>query len=315
VTLDLYDKYTKGMIVKATIPVTAGYSDTSYTPINAGTMDNKGIELSINSLNLTGELRWETQVVASYNRNRVLNLNSDTPIYQNQVNNNYLTILNVGYPMNTFYGYIKDGIFQTPAEVASASVQVAGGTAAGDIRFKDIDNNGVIDENDRTFIGNPNPAWLFSMTNTLSYKGFDLSLYLQGIAGNKIYNVNNIDAMGMASANNQIEAVTGRWQGEGSSNTMPRAVFADPNQNNRPSTHFVEDGSYLRVKNLTFGYNLPQSLLKKIDVERVRVYMTCQNLLTFTKYTGFDPEVGINGLDSSRYPISRTIGFGLNLTF
>ena len=165
------------------------------------------------------------------------------------------------YPINVFYGYVTDGIFQNQSEVNTHAVQP--GAEPGDIRFRDLNNDGVINDSDRTVIGNPNPSWLFSMNNSLSYKGFELSVFLQGIAGNKIYNANNIDNTGMAAAYNQTTDVLKRWQGEGTSNSMPRAVFGDPNQNTRVSDRFVENGSYLRLKNITLSYTFPKQWLQK----------------------------------------------------
>jgi hypothetical protein len=314
-SFDAYVKNTCGMLVKAAIPITSGYEDTTTTYVNAGKVRNHGVEMTLNTVNIKGDLNWDTSITATYNKNKILDLNSNTPLYQNQYNNSYITIQKVGAPINSFYGYVTDGIFQTDKEVANHSLQVSGGTAAGDIRFKDLDNNGVIDENDRTIIGNPNPDWIFSMTNTLTYKNFDLSVFLQGISGNDIYNVNNITSEGMSSAHNQTTAVLNRWTGEGTSNSMPRAVYADPNQNCRVSDRFIEDGSYLRIKNVTLGYTFPQTLLEKINIQQLRINFSCENLLTISGYSGFDPEVAINGIDSSRYPLSRTFSFGLNINF
>ena len=159
------------------------------------------------------------------------------------------------------------------------------------------------------------PSWLFSMNNSLSYKGFELSVFLQGIAGNKIYNANNIDNTGMAAAYNQTTDVLKRWQGEGTSNSMPRAVFGDPNQNTRVSDRFVENGSYLRLKNITLSYTFPKQWLQKAQIENARLSLSCENVATITGYSGFDPEVGINGIDQNRYPISRTFSLGLNFNF
>ena len=153
------------------------------------------------------------------------------------------------------------------------------------------------------------------MNNSLSYKGFELSVYLQGVAGNKIFNANNIDNTGMAAAYNQTTDVLNRWTGEGTSNFMPRAVYGDPNNNNRISDRFVEDGSYLRLKNITLAYNFPKKWLTKLGIEAMRLSFSCENVATITSYSGFDPEVDINGIDLSRYPISRTFSFGLNFNF
>lgn len=312
-SFDAYLKETRDMLVKASIPITSGFEDTTTTYTNAGKVRNQGIEMSLHTINLTGELGWETNLTATYNKNKIKDLNSDVPYYINQINNSYVTMLAKDYPINVFYGYVTDGIFQNQSEVNTHAVQP--GAEPGDIRFRDLNNDGVINDSDRTVIGNPNPSWLFSMNNSLSYKGFELSVFLQGIAGNKIYNANNIDNTGMAAAYNQTTDVLKRWQGEGTSNSMPRAVFGDPNQNTRVSDRFVENGSYLRLKNITLSYTFPKQWLQKAQIENARLSLSCENVATITGYSGFDPEVGINGIDQNRYPISRMFSLGLNFNF
>ena len=312
-SFDAYLKETRDMLVKASIPITSGFEDTTTTYTNAGKVRNQGIEMSLHTINLTGELGWETNLTATYNKNKIKDLNSDVPYYINQINNSYVTMLAKDYPINVFYGYVTDGIFQNQSEVNTHAVQP--GAEPGDIRFRDLNNDGVINDSDRTVIGNPNPSWLFSMNNSLSYKGFELSVFLQGIAGNKIYNANNIDNTGMAAAYNQTTDVLKRWQGEGTSNSMPRAVFGDPNQNTRVSDRFVENDSYLRLKNITLSYTFPKQWLQKAQIENARLSLSCENVATITGYSGFDPEVGINGIDQNRYPISRTFSLGLNFNF
>lgn len=312
-SFDAYLKETRDMLVKASIPITSGFEDTTTTYTNAGKVRNQGIEMSLHTINLTGELGWETNLTATYNKNKIKDLNSDVPYYINQINNSYVTMLAKDYPINVFYGYVTDGIFQNQSEVNTHAVQP--GAEPGDIRFRDLNNDGVINDSDRTVIGNPNPSWLFSMNNSLSYKGFELSVFLQGIAGNKIYNANNIDNTGMAAAYNQTTDVLKRWQGEGTSNSMPRAVFGDPNQNTRVSDRFVENGSYLRLKNITLSYTFPKQWLQKAQIENARLSLSCENVATITGYSGFDPEVSINGIDQNRYPISRTFSLGLNFNF
>ena len=312
-SVDGYIKDTRDMLVKASIPITSGFEDTSTTYTNAGKVRNRGVEMSLHTVNFAGEFNWQTDINATYNTNRIIDLNSDVPSYINQIKNSYVTMLANGYPINVFYGYVTDGIFQNEQEIANHADQP--GAEPGDIRFRDLNNDGVINDSDRTVIGNPNPTWLFSMNNTLEWKGIELSVYLQGVAGNKIYNANNIDNTGMAAALNQTTAVLKRWTGEGTSNFMPRAVFGDPNQNCRVSDRFVEDGSYLRVKNITLAYSFPKKWMEKIRLEGIRIALSCDNVATITKYSGFDPEVSINGIDSSLYPIPRTFSVGLNVNF
>lgn len=321
VTLDAYIKNTNDMLVPMSVPISTGYSDIVVPSINAGKVQNKGVELGISSTNTTGALVWTTNFNISVNKNRVISLNDSVPIYTGSIGlNQNLSIQKAGYPVNAFYGFVTNGLFQTPAEVENYAVQVPGEdpynrTSAGDIKFADLNNDGKIDDNDRTYIGNPNPKVIFAMNNTFTWKGFDLSVFLQGVYGNQIFNANRIYQEGMAVAQNQTTEVLNRWVGEGTSNSIPRAVFNDPNKNTRVSDRFIEDGSYLKVKNLTFGYSLPKALVSKAKLTSVRVYFSAENLLTFTKYSGFDPEVPVNGIDLNVYPVTRTMSGGINLVF
>lgn len=312
-SVDAYIKNTTDMLVKASIPITSGFEDTSTTYTNAGKVRNTGVEVTLHTVNIKGELGWESDLSYTYNKNKIKDLNSDVPYYINQINNSYVTMLQKDYPINVFYGYVTDGIFQNQTEVDTHSIQP--GAEPGDIRFRDLNNDGVINDDDRTVIGNPNPTHMFSLGNNLTYKGFELSIYLQGVAGNKIFNANKIDLTGMSAAYNQTTDVLSRWYGEGTSNYIPRAVFGDPNQNNRISDRFVENGSYLRLKTISLSYNFPKEWLKVLTIENARLTLSCENVATITSYSGFDPEVGINGIDLSTYPISRTFNIGLNFNF
>lgn len=313
VSLDGYIKNTNHMLVKAAFPITTGFEDTFDTYTNAGKVRNIGWELSASSVNLTGELGWETDLNLTYNKNKIKDLNSDTPLWRNQFGGAYATMLAADYPINVFYGYVSDGIFQTAEEVKTHASQP--GAEPGDIRFRDLNNNGVINESDRTVIGNPNPTWLYSMNNRFTYKGFELSIYLQGVAGNKIYNRTRSVMESMSAAYNQAASTAHRWHGEGTSYSMPRAVWADPNGNNRISDRWVENGAYLRLKNITLAYNLPDSWLKKISFESARILVSCENVATITGYKGLDPEVGIDGIDYSSFPPSRIFNVGLSVNF
>lgn len=315
-SLDGYIKNTTDMLVPMAVPITTGYSDTDVPSVNAGSVRNTGWEMTVSSRNLQGELEWNTDFNVSYNKNKVIKMNDGIPLFTgSSINMTKVQVNAEGNPINSFYGYVTNGLFQNWNEVNNAAVQVNGGTAPGDIRFRDLDNNGVITDNDRTYIGNPTPEWSFSMNNSFNYKNFDLQIFLQGVAGNDIYNANRIWQEGMSVPQNQTKKVLDRWTGEGTSNSMPRAVYSDPNKNTRHSNRFIEDGSYLRIKNLTFGYTVPQTLTKKCYLQSLRVYLSCQNLYTFTKYSGFDPEVGTSGVDLSNYPLTRTFSFGVNVKF
>lgn len=313
VTFDAYVKNTTDMLVSMVVPITTGYSDI-YTPmINAGKVRNTGWELTVASQNIKGDFEWNTDFNISYNKNKIIKLNNNVSIYSGYQQHT------VGLPVGSFYGWVTNGIFQNWNEVNSYAYQYQGtdaanGTAPGDIKFLDINNDGVVNDYDRTYIGNPTPAWNFSMTNSFSYRNFDMQVFLQGVAGNDIYNANRVTLEGMYTVRNQTKKVLNRWTGEGTSNSMPRAIYSDPNKNTRTSTRFIEDGSYLRLKNLTLGYTLPESLIKKASINSLRFYMSAQNLLTLTKYSGFDPEIQ-GGVDNSNYPLTRTISFGVDLKF
>jgi len=321
VTVDAYIKNTDNMLVPMSVPVSTGYSDVYVPYINAGEMENKGVEFTIDSRNLEGDFTWNTSFNFSYNQNVVKSLNDTVPMTSGSIGLNYnLALIQAGQPVNEFYGFIIDGIFQTQAEVDNHAVQVPGNdpynrTSAGDIKFRDLNNDGVINDLDRAFTGNPNPTFIFALNNSFTFKGFDMSLFLQGVAGNKIFNANRLYTESMSVAQNQTTETLDRWTGEGTSNSMPRAIFNDPNKNTRPSDRYVENGSYLRIKNLTLGYTLPASLTEKAHLSSVRVYASGLNMYTFTEYTGFDPEVGTSGIDNNVYPVTATYSFGVNIGF
>ncbi len=320
-TVDLYHKKTEDMLVPMAVPILTGYSDVYVPYINAGEIVNKGIEITVTSHNFRDRFKWDTDFNISINRNEVTSLNDTIPLPRGSVGfNQNLARIEPGYPVDVFYGFVSDGIFQNQEEVEAHALQVPGEdpynrTSAGDISFVDLNSDGIIDDADRTYIGNPNPDFIFSLNNRFDYKGFDLNIFLQGVVGNDIYNANRIWNEGMAVAYNQTAETLKRWTVPGSETAVPRAVFNDPNKNTRPSNRFIEDGSYLRIKNIIFGYTLPESILGKIRISSARVYISGTNLWTFTKYKGFDPEVGVNGIDLSIYPVTRTISVGVNIGF
>ena len=314
-TVDWYIKNTNDMLVPMSVPISSGYSDEAVPSINAGRMRNTGVEVSLNSLNFKKtNFTWTTTVNLAYNHNVILSLNDNVPMYFD------CNIHKVGYPVAAFYGYVTDGIFQTEEEVNQHAVQTIGSdkftsTQPGDIRFKDLNGDGVINEDDRTILGTPTPSWTFSMNNRFEFYGVDVEVYLQGAAGNKIYNGNRSTLEAMSVAQNQLTSTLDRWRPDYHSTTMPRAVFSDPNKNNRVSDRFLESGDYLRLKSITIGYTLPKKYTQKALMEEVRFSISGQNLYTLTRYTGLDPEVGGSGIDSNVYPMTRNFTFGLNITF
>lgn len=318
---DAYVKNTNDMLVPMSVPISTGYSDIVVPSINAGKVRNKGIELNITTQNTKGPVVWSTSFNFSYNQNKVVSLNDSVPLYTGSIGlNQNLSIQRSGFPVSSFYGFVTNGIFQSQKEVDDYAVQVPGAdpynrTSPGDIRFRDLNNDGRIDDADRTYIGNPSPRFIFAMNNSFTWNGFDLNIFLQGVKGNDIFNANRIYQEGVSVAQNQTIAVLQRWTGAGTSDHFPRAVFNDPNKNTRVSDRFIEDGSYLRIKNISVGYTLPASFTGKARIQSARVYLSAQNVHTFTSYSGFDPEVPANGIDLNVYPVTRTVSAGINLLF
>lgn len=322
VTIDGYVKNTEDMLVPQTVPATSGYSDIYVPFINAGQIRNQGIELLLTTHNMnTDNFKWSTDLVFAYNKNEVIDINSNTPLTTGSIGLNYtLGRIQPGQPINVFYGFVQDGIFQTQEEVNNHAVQIPGSdpstsTSPGDIRFKDLNSDGVINDSDRTFIGNPNPKINYSFNNTFSIGDFDLSVIFQGVYGNDIFNANKLYTENMSVTTNQSTEVLNRWNGSGTSNSVPRAVFGDPNNNNRQSTRYIENGSYLRLKNVNLAYTLPMEKFKNTLFSSIKLYISGQNLFTITNYSGFDPEVGPNGIDNNIYPITKTFTLGATLGF
>jgi hypothetical protein len=219
-----------------------------------------------------------------------------------------------------------DGIFQTPAEVAAHARQT--GAAPGDVKFRDIDGNGVIDANDRTVIGSPFPDFNYGFSGNVNYKAFDLTFSFQGVAGKELYNSQRAYLESMNGEHGQMATVVNRWTGPGTSNTMPRAIRGGQNQNSRPSTRYIEDASYLRLQNLQLGYVLPENTLSRLGVKRLRAYVNTQNLFTITDYVNYSPDglggsgYGNNdmnplsiGVDTGNYPIPKVFQFGVQANF
>jgi len=225
----------------------------------------------------------------------------------------------VGLPVGYFYGYSTDGIFQNQAEI-DAYTNADGGliqpeASPGDFRFVDLNDNGLIDPEDRGFIGDPTPNWTYGVNASVGWKGFDLVVFGQGVAGNEVFKATRRFDLQMA---NMTADALDRWTGEGTTNTYPRLVMNDPNKNfSRSSDFYVENGAFFRIKTLQLGYNIPRLVVNKIGFNKIRVYVSGNNLLTFTQYDGFDPEIGGGsyGVDRGIYPQPRFFLFGINASF
>jgi TonB-dependent starch-binding outer membrane protein SusC len=281
-------------------------------------MRNTGIEATARAIWAqapAGGFNWSTDFNISRNRNEVTALLNDEPIMAG-----FASRVEVGQPLGAFYGYVMDGIFQSQEEVDAHAFQTAG-TRAGDVRFMDLNGDGVINADDRAIIGTPWPDFEGGLTNNFAFRGVDLSAFLQFSYGNDIYNGirTYADQFGSFWDNHTTRALD-RWTPDNPSNTEPRAVWGDPNSNTRTSSRFIEDGSYMRLKNVVLGYSLPAEMAQRTGFRRVRAYVQGQNLITWTNYTGFDPEVNYagntsvtRGTDFYTLPQARTVTFGFNL--
>lgn len=319
--LDFYVKNTRDMLTKKPVPQTSGTSleQADWPPVNIGKVLNRGFEFTINTKNFVGEFKWETNLNMSFNHNEVVSIGGPEIL-------NGVSLIREGQPINSFYGYKLGGVYQTLDEVFTgpvmenraadkASHNPYKNTSPGDMWFVDVDGNGEINDLDRTVIGNPSPDCIFGFNNTFSYKNFDLSIFFQGALGNQVWNGVRASHESMNSTYNQLASTLERWTGEGTSSSMPRAIYADPNNNSRASTRWLENGSYAKLKNLTFGYTLPENLTNRAKVKALRLYVSFDNLCTITNYSGLDPEVGLSGLDYGVYPSARTYMFGVSVKF
>ena len=253
-------------------------------------------------------MKWRTDFNISFNKNKVTDLKYTDVYYFGRIysNNQDVAIVKKGLPLGTFFGYVADGV----------------DPETGNLKYKDVNGNGIFDTGDRTVIGDANPAFVFGLTNTFSWKRFDLNLFFQGSYGNDVYNATRIDLEGMFDSKNQSTAVLRRWTPENRNTDIPRAAGNGSVDNVRNSTRFVEDGSYVRLKAVTLTYNFNPVHFKRLGISKFSVYATGQNLLTLTNYSGFDPEVNAFGrsatelgVDYGTYPQARTLIVGLNAEF
>ena len=331
--------------------------------VNAGAMENKGAEFTLNTVNISKkDFTWRTGITISFNKNKITKLYTETAGLSGTIDGaQTLTYSTVGQPVGQYYGYKVIGMFKEESDfyqrdadgnflldkngnrlpvalpenqhIAKDEVWV------GDYIFEDLNGDGVIDEQDRTYLGNPEPKFSYGFNNTFTYKGFDMNIFINGVYGNKLVNLFRQDFTNPMRNSNLLKEVTGIahvelidpaqpeeiWNVHVSnpeSATVQRLNTADGNDNNRMSSRFVEDGSYLRIKNISLGYTFPQKWTRKWHIENLRVYMNIQNAFTFTKYKGYDPEVGaynynvlLRGVDYARYPSQRIYTVGLNLSF
>ncbi len=373
-TVDWYRKESKDMLMQLQLPSYMGTSGNASSALaapygNYGTIRNSGVEISLNTRPIVGKFEWDSDFQISFNKNKRISLSDGSSTAQIIGYGQWSDVVSLtkeGESLFSFYGYVCDGIYQSledietsakPEKYPSNGVFSKTSTVfVGDIKYKDLNGDGVINENDRTNIGSPLPKFTFGWTNTFRYKNFDLSVFINGSYGNKVYNYMKMKLSHMNSTwTNQLADVIGRAQlvpidankdytggldrGDGvliyhwydditnvklanPDASMPRASIQDPNDNDRISDRYIEDGSYLRLKNLTFGYTFPKKIISKWGLESLRLYANIQNLFTITDYSGYDPEIGVStaganvmGLDNGRYPSPTTYSFGLNVSF
>lgn len=335
-SVEYFNNETVDMLLEVPIAPSLGY-DVAPTA-NVGTVVNRGFELTAGYYKSGGEFEWSLGGNISFIENELTSLGIGNSISGAGFifTGDPVTFTQEGEPIAYFWGYEVEGIFQTQAEIDAAPTQRSG-TAPGDIRFRDLNGDGVIDGSDKTNIGHFLPDYTYGINATANYKNFDLSVFLQGVSGNEILNTNRYHSEGMTRLFNAGTAVLDRWTAPGQVTDVPRAVNTDPNLNSRISDRFVEDGSYMRLKNLTLGYSVPTSALDVFGdgfIKNIRFYATAQNLITITDYTGYDPEIGVrpdlanaggfrgaqnqtlnSGVDFGQFPQARTIIGGIQIGF
>ena len=303
INLDYYYKDTRDMLMHVTLPPGAAAANSIVR--NEGEMINRGFELNLSSTNIrTNDFEWNTDFNISFNRNKLTALELQKVYYAAQTTDalhDHVVRNEPGRPLGGFWGYISDGV----------------DPETGELIYRDLNNDGKVTSSDKTYIGDPNPDFIFGLTNKLEYKGFMLSLFFQGSYGNDVYNASRMDTEGMYDGRNQSDRVLDRWRIPGQITDVPKANF-----NIQNSTYFVEDGSFIRLKDLTLAYSFAPEVISRIGLTQLRPFFTATNLFTITRYTGMDPEVNqwggsgaVQGIDWGTYPHSRNFMFGVNIEF
>jgi TonB-dependent starch-binding outer membrane protein SusC len=322
-TLDYYNRVTENLLFSVPLPQYSGFQTQLK---NIGKVENKGIEISLGSKILTGAFKWDVDVNFSKNQNTVLELPDNTDIQYgsgpgHMIGLGNTQILKVGYPVGSFYGWVYDGVYQ------SGDKFIPGGgfeVIAGGEKFRDLNNDGKLDANDRQIVGDPNPDFIWGLNSNFKFKNLDLNVFFQGSQGNDLLSFSLLEIESMASPYNSTTRALNRWT---PTNTNTDVPIRSISRTQRVSTRWVYDGSYARLKNIAIGYNLPMNLLKNSPIKKVRIYASAQNILTFTNYQGYDPEVNYNssgsgsnsnrnlGLDYGSYPNAKSYTVGLNIGF
>jgi hypothetical protein len=326
--IDYFVKVTDKILLQIPLSLIAGQSSPPY--VNAGAVQNKGFEISALYRKMYGKFSYKIAANASVIRNNVTDLAGVEYIIVNNTlrGSDDISRVAVDSPIGSYFGYKTDGIFQNQGEIDNHATQESG-TRPGDIRYKDISGpngvpDGVINAEDRVFLGDGFPDVAYGMNFNCKYKNFDMAIFVQGVSGVKLFN--GLEYLTLNNqGGNKTREILDYWSESNPGATIPRLTWDDPNRNSRISDRYIHDGSYVRVKNLQFGYNFNLSSPRQsISIEEARVYLSIQNLLTFTKYNGFDPEVGSAGtgyrsdmnlgVDQGRYPQSRIFLIGFSMT-
>ncbi|MDB5152920.1 MAG: SusC/RagA family protein [Mucilaginibacter sp.] len=322
ITADAYYKRTSNLLISVPVQLSSGYAAELE---NVGSVENKGLEIALNTDNIkSGSFKWKTSASITFNRNKVLSLNGQQSFYA-QIADAYSdplyklspVVIKVGSPLGTIWGYKSAGIIQSSDNLSQTPT--LGTEQSGDRKYVDINKDGVINANDKTNLGSVQPKFIYSFSNTFTYKSFDLFIFFQGSYGNKIYNLLQEELELTNLGQNASTVLLQRWTPTNPSNSIPRASYSPVAQ---VLDKYMQDGSYLRLKNISLGYNFSPAVAHKILAKQLRVYVSAQNLLTFTHYTGYDPEVNtfgqnnlLQGIDFGAYPSSKTFLAGLNITF
>jgi TonB-dependent starch-binding outer membrane protein SusC len=312
---DYYYKKTRDLLMNVSVPRTSGYTSSLQ---NSGTLENKGVELNLNAQVLTGKFKWQLGGNIAFNKNKVLSLGKGKEFFSSGLvsgRNVGGTLVRAGEPLGVFYGLLTNGIWQKGEEIPAGFA-----TTAGQVKFIDLNGDGKITPLDRTIIGNPAPDFTYGFTNNLSYKNLQLNVFLQGVAGGEILNADQFYFEVLDGESNITKrAFEGRWTDSNPSNAFPKAVKG---RRLDLSDRNIENGSFLRVKNVTLSYQVPVGKSGVGVLKSLRVYLTGQNLMTFTKFSGFDPEVNnfgqdnlMRGITFGNYPQARTFLAGLNIGF
>ncbi len=328
-SVDYFVKTTTDMLVRKPLPLIGGSALPPYQ--NDGSIQNKGWEFELNYKKATGRFQYNVSANFATLQNKVLSLANNAPIQGGRIDNGiFATLTAVGHPIGSFYGYEMEGIFQNQSDIFKHAYQ-GNGIVPGDVMYKDLNGDGVINDSDRTFLGSAIPLFTYGLTATFYYSNFDLTIFFQGSYGNKIYSQVDQDIEGFYRPFNLTQRVYDtRWHGEGTSNTMPLVSWNQASNNiKEPSSRFLQDASYVRLKNVQLGYTIPARTMNKAHIKSLRIYFTSENLFTITKFTGLDPEMHVSnnvnaeqyqgdlaaGIDWGTYPTARSYIVGINLTF